>query len=254
MKWYKRDPDAAISGMIGLTLEECGAYNIVIDLLYSRDGDLPADDHFFARALHCRPQVWRRVRDQLVAKGKLHYKTDGKLTANRVETELITARKLIDKMSLMGVVSAEKRKENKEATPTACELQPHPQPQPDKKERKRDATHLSAAFDPNRDFARQKGWPEARIDQEIERFRNHAAQNDRKCKNWDAAWRNWVTSPYQQAVINGASNVETDKDRAKRRSREALDKLRAYGEGRGSGDAGGEVVQLLPRSGAIGES
>jgi hypothetical protein len=53
MKWYKRDPDAAIAGMSELTMEECGVYTIVIiDYLYSRDGDLPTDDRFFARA--CR--------------------------------------------------------------------------------------------------------------------------------------------------------------------------------------------------------
>src|SRR5262245_388406 len=102
MKWYKRDPDAALAGMLGLTIEERGVYNTIIDLLYSRDGELPTDDDFFARALQCRPQLWRRVRDALIAKGKLHYKTDGKLTANRVERELETARKLLENSSKTG--------------------------------------------------------------------------------------------------------------------------------------------------------
>lgn len=108
MKWYKRDPDAALAGMIGLSLEERAVYNTVIDLLYSRDGDLPTDDAFFAAACGCRPQVWRRIRDALIAKKKLHYKQGGKLTANRVETELKTARKLI----LQKSVSSEKPNKN----------------------------------------------------------------------------------------------------------------------------------------------
>ena len=36
LKWYKRDPDAALSGMFELTLEERGAYNTILDLIYSR--------------------------------------------------------------------------------------------------------------------------------------------------------------------------------------------------------------------------
>ncbi len=132
MKWYKRDPDAALSGMIGLSLEERAVYNTVIDLLYSRDGELPTDDTFFSRACECRPQVWRRVRDALIAKGKLHYRDDGKLTANRVEKELQTARKLITKMADLGRVSSEKRNEIKVAEATARGTHPQPQPQPDK--------------------------------------------------------------------------------------------------------------------------
>src|SRR4029077_6389232 len=86
--WYKRDPDAALAGMLGLTPEERGIYNTLIDLLYARNGDVPNDDRFMARAQQCAPQMWRRVRDSLIAKGKIRIKTDGKLTANRVETTL----------------------------------------------------------------------------------------------------------------------------------------------------------------------
>lgn len=100
MKWYKRDPDAAISGMIGLTMEERGAYNTVLDYLYSRDGNCPSDDVFWSRAQGCRPQVWRRVRDALIAKGKIRIE-EGKLTANRVQTEVKTASKLIEKMTVL---------------------------------------------------------------------------------------------------------------------------------------------------------
>jgi uncharacterized protein YdaU (DUF1376 family) len=137
MRWYKRDPDAAISGMTGLTPEERGIYNTVIDYLYSRDGDLPTDDNFFARACECRPQVWRRVRDSLIAKGKLHYKTDGKLTANRVEKELQTARKLIANYHQSGVVSDENNNEIKATEPVRAreQPQPHPEQHPEKKEK-----------------------------------------------------------------------------------------------------------------------
>jgi len=36
-RWYKRDPNAALEGMAVLTLEERGAYNTVLDLIYTHD-------------------------------------------------------------------------------------------------------------------------------------------------------------------------------------------------------------------------
>jgi uncharacterized protein YdaU (DUF1376 family) len=132
MKWYKRDPAAALEGMTGLTMEERGAYNFVIDTLYARDGNIPTEDDFFSHALKCRPQTWRRVRDSLVAKGKLHVLPDGKLTANRVANELQTASKLIANLTLLGRVSAQKRNEIKESRSTGRWLKPQPQPHPEK--------------------------------------------------------------------------------------------------------------------------
>jgi len=38
VRWYKRDPNAALTGMAGLTLEERGAYNTILDLIYANDG------------------------------------------------------------------------------------------------------------------------------------------------------------------------------------------------------------------------
>lgn len=100
MKWYKRDPDAWLAGVMNLTLEERGAYDTLIEVLYSRDGNLPPDQEeaIMSRACGVRPQMWRRLRSSLIAKGKIHPQTDGKLTANRVRKEVETATKLIEKM------------------------------------------------------------------------------------------------------------------------------------------------------------
>lgn len=32
------------------------------------------------------------------------------------------------------------------------------------------------------------------------RFRNHAAQNDRRLRDWDAAFRNWLTNDRAKPV------------------------------------------------------
>lgn len=114
MKWYKRDPDAYFAGTRCLTLEERGAYNDVIELLYSRNGDLPDDDRMIARNLVVRPQVWRRIKARLIVLGKLH-QTQGKLTANRIETTLKEAENFNEtqrKRAERGWVSRKKCNEN----------------------------------------------------------------------------------------------------------------------------------------------
>lgn len=87
MKWYKRDPAAALEGMLGLSGEERGYYNTLLDLLYARAPNGDVTDELVVKAMGERPQVWRRVKAALIAKGKVR-ETAGKLTANRVETEV----------------------------------------------------------------------------------------------------------------------------------------------------------------------
>lgn len=87
MKFYKRDPDAALAGMAELTLQERGAYNTIIDLLYSRDGVLPDDDEMLRRVLACHGNEWRGVKARLVSKGKLWIE-GGHLKAKRVDSVL----------------------------------------------------------------------------------------------------------------------------------------------------------------------
>ena len=105
--WYPHYHNKFLTGTVELNLEERGAYITILDLLYSRLGNLNTkDDGFMARACNCRPQTWRRVRDALLAKGKLHYKPDGNLTANRVENELQTLRKRMGEPDLLKSVSS----------------------------------------------------------------------------------------------------------------------------------------------------
>jgi uncharacterized protein YdaU (DUF1376 family) len=112
MKWFKFDPHAFLEGTLGLDAEERGFYVTLLCLLYARDGE-GVTDELVCKAMGCRPQVWRRVKTDLIGKGKVR-EVFGKLTANRVETELHTAHKLIEKMSYLGKLSAAKRLQNNE--------------------------------------------------------------------------------------------------------------------------------------------
>ena len=80
---------------------------------------------------------------------------------------------------------------------------------------------------------------------ELERFKDHARQNGRRCVDWFAAWRNWQRSPYRkQGSTNG-----TDR---KSRWDTAYSKLADYvqrGEQEGLREGGAEIVRLLPARG-----
>lgn len=69
--FYRRDPNKALSGMIGLTLEERGVYNTVIDMLYQTWRPLEDDRRFIANWCGCAVQKLNPILNRLVEKGRL---------------------------------------------------------------------------------------------------------------------------------------------------------------------------------------
>lgn len=87
IRWYKRDAGKAYGGMMVLTLEERGAYNTVLDLIYMNDGAVADDEREMARRVGCDVRVWRRVRARLIELEKL-YVVDGTLHNPRADIEV----------------------------------------------------------------------------------------------------------------------------------------------------------------------
>lgn len=113
MHWYKRYPDAALAGMAELTLEERGAYNSILDLLYSRDGDLNDDDVVVARMIGVSRRTWVAVKSRLLKKGKL-VQSGSKLTCVRVEKTLTEAQNRSESAANSARLRWEKWKKTKE--------------------------------------------------------------------------------------------------------------------------------------------
>jgi hypothetical protein len=90
LKWYKRDPRAALTGMMGLTLEERGAYNTILDLIYAHDGKLLDDPETILPWLNCDPRTWKRLRSRLIGCGKLYIHA-GHLHNDRADDEVLQA-------------------------------------------------------------------------------------------------------------------------------------------------------------------
>jgi hypothetical protein len=124
LRWYKRDPDAALAGMMVLTLEERGAYNTVLDLIYARDGAVDDDPRFIAGWLRCDVRVWKRIRDRLIALEKI-YVEDGTLRNCRADAEVNRGLQRIASASEAGKASARSRtdvnRENNDLPPTSVE-------------------------------------------------------------------------------------------------------------------------------------
>ena len=94
LKWYKRDPRAALIGMMGLTLEERGAYNTILDLIYIHDGAVVDNADYLCHALNCNLRTWKRIRARLVDTGKL-YPHSGCLRNERADIEVPKAQSLV---------------------------------------------------------------------------------------------------------------------------------------------------------------
>lgn len=90
--WYKRDPRAFLDGVQGMGPELIGAYSVILDILYARNGDMDRDDRHLAGVLGCGLRKARALTDQLIEAGKLGT-SGGKLTNNRASILLEERRK-----------------------------------------------------------------------------------------------------------------------------------------------------------------
>lgn len=113
MKFYKRDPNAALAGMAELTLKQRGAYNSLLDALYAADGDLPDDDLRIARMISCHWREWATVKRELIEVGKV-WTEGGKIYAKRVQETVKEASEFSQKQSKRASEGWQKRKKDNE--------------------------------------------------------------------------------------------------------------------------------------------
>lgn len=112
--WYRRFPDNFLGGINGMTLEEKGAYSVVIDMIYQRGGPIADEPRYIAGICNCSVRKWNAIRARLIELGKL-YEIDGHLMNERAGIELEKAAKISREHAENGAKggdkSAEKRAE-----------------------------------------------------------------------------------------------------------------------------------------------
>lgn len=98
--FYRRDPGAALAGMAGMSLEERGVYNTIIDLLYLTWRPVEDSRSYIAGHCGCAVQKLNPILARLIAAGKLirfeddgqSYISNGKFEAERASVKGITTR------------------------------------------------------------------------------------------------------------------------------------------------------------------
>lgn len=115
--WHKRYHSDALTGFMSLTLEERGAYQTILDLIYDRGGPIVDNDRLLAGYMGVSLRKWMAVRGALISKGKIAVE-DGHITNARAILELEkstkTSRKLAENGSKGGCKSGEIRKNSNE--------------------------------------------------------------------------------------------------------------------------------------------
>lgn len=112
LPFYRRYPSDFIAGCVSLTLEQRGAYNTFVDLLYDRGEPLIDNERLLAGYLNVSVRKYRLVRDALLEMGKLHRTADGRLSNKRFEKEIEHARKTQKKLAENGSKGGRTRAEN----------------------------------------------------------------------------------------------------------------------------------------------
>lgn len=208
-----------------LSLAERGAYNSVIDLLYSRDGDVPDDDVFIARAISCHVRQWRTVKASLTAAGKI-WSEGGKLCAKQVKETIDEANKVSDTQRSIankrwmnsnkgnenndavmppGIASRIKSQESRKTPSLRSGVIAREARSGDDRPvngngggQKNAATRIDPGWMPtplDRQTAMDEGLTEAEITRIADSFRDYwlskPGAQARKL-DWSATWRNWV--------------------------------------------------------------
>ena len=86
-------------------------------------------------------------------------------------------------------------------TPTRVDNTPLP---PEGRSRRKPSRPIQPGFPTYEDIAEQQAKTRAAganldVRAQAERFRNYAEQNDRRCADWRAAWRNWIAAAIERA-------------------------------------------------------
>lgn len=108
--WYKRYPTDFLAGTIGMTLEEKGAYSILLDLIYAHGGPVADDARYIAGVCGCSVRKWKAIRASLIERGKV-VAQEGFLSNPRADEETMISRKLARKFVESGRKGGEKSAE-----------------------------------------------------------------------------------------------------------------------------------------------
>jgi len=111
LDWYKKNPRDFLDAIVGMPIDQIGAYSVCLDLMYARGGPVPFDARWLAGNFSCSARLATALVNALIERGKLVLR-DGLLSNARVEKELENTAKLTRKLSESGAKGGRTRAEN----------------------------------------------------------------------------------------------------------------------------------------------
>lgn len=227
--WYKRYPADFIAGTLEMSLEEKGAYSMVLDLIYDRGRPIPDDPQWIARVCGCSTRKWNTIRARLIEMGKINSE-DGFITNGRASFELLSGEKERENHAKAARKSHESRLKKSRTSPEnngelfenneldekgqeharasrvqSLESRVHidkespPAGPPQKKTksngRKKPRTGMTEDWDCTSDtdlWVMENGFDNDRYDVEIQLFRTHWIGKGELRADWDQTLRNWL--------------------------------------------------------------
>ncbi len=197
-KSYLRHPDNFFTGTRTLTLEQRGAFNDLLDLYISRDGDLPDNDQHRARELAIDIRLWRRIKRELIAACKLEIIGTSLVPTGAATTLATCLAKSVAAKEAADSRWSKLREINK--TPDAPELplRQDKTRQEEKNIQKNTGSHdLPSDWKPNEksfEIGKREGYSKDEIIWVAEGFSDHWKANGNRKKDWDRTFYNWLKS------------------------------------------------------------
>lgn len=217
LPWFKCYPRDFNDGMMGLTMEERGAYVTILNCIYQRGTPVHDDPLYFRAMLQCSGKAWSRVRASLIVKGRLfEVNVNGKpclmdeRAALEIENNLEKRRELSERGARGGRKSQALRNENNDIAqaPAQAGLKPGSSDTESEADKNTTATNVSVverapkakatrrcpdAWLPSEDdltVGLAEGLNPGEIERALAKMRDHTFKTARS--DWSATFRNWL--------------------------------------------------------------
>ena len=226
--------DAYLADTTHLTIEEHGAYLLLLGAMWRRNGSVPDDDRDNARILGISAQKWRKIKARLTNTISGFHADGDTITQEKLKKVWENTQEKIEKNRANGAKGGRpKTKENNELAkangsvshnPNKTIPEPEPEPYEEAKAssipRKR-GSRLSEDWVLPKDWgdwALGEGWTEPTVRLEAEKFRDFwisKSGRDAAKLDWQATWRNWMRNT-AKGKINGRKQDGSAADLARR--------------------------------------
>lgn len=226
LPWFKCYPRDFNDGMMGLTMEERGAYVTILNCIYQRGTPVHDDPLYFRAMLQCSGKAWSKVRASLIVKGRLfEVCLNGKpclmdeRAAVEIEKNLEMRRELSERGARGGRKSQAIARENNDIdqAPAQAGLKPGSSDTEAESEADTTVTNVPVVSAPKAKATRRcpetwmpseadlgvglsEGLNPGEIERALSKMRDHSFKTARS--DWSATFRNWLRADAERKPKN----------------------------------------------------